>query len=161
MAGWPSALLTPDFGELTDDVRRLFRELQQQGGGPALAVAGQCAPALDVLETDEAVEIVVDLPGVPPDALRVLLKGDVVVVAGEKIPLSPPLSPGSAGDYHLVERASGRFARAVRVASPFDGARSAASLINGELRVVLPKIHDRRGAARTIPVGTENLSRDC
>jgi HSP20 family protein len=114
-----------------------------------------------VLETDESIEIVVDLPGVPRDALRVLLKGDVVVVAGEKIPLSPPLGPGSAGDYHLVERASGRFARAVRVASPFDGARSAASLINGELRVVLPKIHDRRGAAHTIPVGAEAVSRDC
>jgi HSP20 family protein len=150
-------LMTPELGELTEDVRRLFRELDQQGGTGSAAVAGQCAPALDVLETDEAIEIVVDLPGVPRDALRVLLKGDVLVVAGEKI----PLSPGGAGDYHLVERGSGRFARAVRVASPFDGARSAASLVNGELRVMLPKIHDRRGAARTITIGTETLTRDC
>ena len=79
----------PEFGDLTDDVRRLFRELDQQGGGRSAAVAGQCAPALDVLETDEAIEIVVDLPGVPRDALRVLLKGDVLVVAGEKIPARP------------------------------------------------------------------------
>jgi len=89
MGGWPSVLMTPEFGELTEDVRRLFRELDQQGGTASAAVAGQCAPALDVLETDEAIEIVVDLPGVPRDALRVLLKGDVLVVAGEKIPLSP------------------------------------------------------------------------
>jgi HSP20 family protein len=157
MAGWPSVLMTPEFADLTDDVRRLFQELEQQGSGRAQAVAGQCAPALDVLETDEAIEIVVDLPGVPRDALRVLLKGDVVVVAGEKIPLSPV----GAGDYHRVERASGRFARAVRVASAFDGARSAASLLHGELRVVLPKIHERRGAARTITIGTEALSRNC
>jgi HSP20 family protein len=157
MAGWPSVLMTPELGELTEDVRRLFRELDQQGGTGSAAVAGQCAPALDVLETDEAIEIVVDLPGVPRDALRVLLKGDVLVVAGEKI----PLSPGGAGDYHLVERGSGRFARAVRVASAFDGARSAASLVNGELRVMLPKIHDRRGAARTITIGAETLTRDC
>jgi HSP20 family molecular chaperone IbpA len=150
-------LMTPEFGELTEDVRRLFRELDQQGGTASAAVAGQCAPALDVLETDEAIEIVVDLPGFPRDALRVLLKGDVLVVAGEKI----PLSPGGAGDYHLVERGSGRFARAVRVASAFDGARSAASLVNGELRVMLPKIHDRRGAARTITIGAETLTRDC
>jgi HSP20 family protein len=148
--------MTPEFGDLTDDVRRLFRELDQQGGGRAQAAAGQCAPALDVLETDEAIEVVVDLPGVSRDALRVLLKGDVVVVAGEKIPLSPV----GAGDYHLVERASGRFARAVRVASAFDGSRSAASLVNGELRVVLPKIHERRGAARTITIGAEALCRD-
>ncbi len=150
-------LMTPEFDDLTDDVRRLFRELAEEGGGRSPAVAGQFAPALDVLETDEAVEIVVDLPGVPPDALRVLQKGDVVVVAGEKI----PISLAGAGDYHLVERASGRFARAVRVASAFDGARSTANLVNGELRVVLPKIPDRRGAARTITIGTDVLSRDC
>ena len=103
MAGWPSVLMTPEFDDLTDDVRRLFRELDSEGGGRSAAVAGQCAPALDVLETDEAIEIVVDLPGVPRGALRVLLKGDVVVVAGEKI----PISPGGAGDYHLVERGIG------------------------------------------------------
>jgi HSP20 family protein len=157
MAGWPSVLMTPEFGDLTDDVRRLFRELDQQGGTGAPVIAGQCAPVLDVLETDDAIEIVVDLPGVPRDAVRVLLKGDVVVVAGQKI----PLSPGGPGDYHLVERGSGRFARAVRVASPFDGAGAAASLINGELRIMLPRIHDRRGAARSVTIGTEALTRDC
>ncbi len=157
MAGWPSVLMTPELGDLTDDVRRLFGELDREGGGRAAAVAGQCAPGLDVLETDEAIEIVVDLPGVQCEALRVLLKGDVVVVAGEKI----PVGPGGAGDYHLVERASGRFARAVRVASPFDGTKAAASLVNGELRVVLPRIGDRRGAARTLTIGTEVLTRDC
>ena len=157
MAGWPSVLMTPELGDLTDDVRRLFRELEQQGGGPAPAVAGQCAPALDVLETDEVIEIVVDLPGIPRDAMRVLMKGDVVVVAGEKI----PLGPSGTGDYHLVERASGRFARAVRIASAFDGGRSVASLVNGELRILLPKIHDRRGAARTITIGADLLPRDC
>ena len=150
-------LMTPEFGDLTDDVHRLFLELERQSAGRLPTVAGQCAPALDVLETDESIEIVVDLPGVPREALRVLLKGDVVVVAGEKI----PLTPGGAGDYHRVERGSGRFARAVRVASTFDGARSAASLVNGELRIVLPKIHDRRGAARRITIGSEAGPRDC
>ena len=49
----------------------------------------------------------------------------------------------------------------MRVASPFDGAKAAASLVNGELRVVLPRIDDRRGAARTLTIGTEVLTRDC
>ena len=62
----------------------------------------------------------------------------VVVVAGEKI-LGPPAGTGG-GDFHLVERGFGRFARAVRVC----GRRSTAAgrrarLVNGELRVVLPK----------------------
>ena len=98
-----------------------------------------------------------DLPGVEQRAVRVLLKGDVVVVAGEKV----ALSPNAGGDYHLVERGSGRFARAVRIASAFDGGRAAASLVNGELRVVLPRIHDRRGQARTVAIGDEPLPHDC
>jgi HSP20 family molecular chaperone IbpA len=81
----------------------------------------------------------------------VLLKGDVVVVAGEKV----PVGPHEAGDYHLVERGSGRFARAVRVSAAFDGSRAVVSLVRGELRVVLPKIHDRRGVARGLPIATE------
>jgi HSP20 family molecular chaperone IbpA len=71
------------------------------------------------------------------------------------------LSPGAGGDYHLMERGSGRFARAVRIASAFDGARAAASLVSGELRVVLPKIHDRRRQARTLTITDEPLGRDC
>jgi len=149
--------MTPELGDLNDDVRRLFQDLERQGQQQPSALAGQCTPALDVLETDESIEIVMDLPGVEPRAVRVLLKGDVVVVAGEKI----ALSPNAGGDYHLVERGSGRFARAVRIASPFDGGRAAASLVNGELRVVLPRIHDRRGQGRTVAIGDEPLPRNC
>jgi HSP20 family protein len=157
MAGWPAVLMTPELGDLTDDVRRLFQELDRDGGRQSSAIAGQCTPALDVLETDETIEIVMDLPGVPSGAVRVLLKGDVVVVAGEKL----PLSPHAGGDYHLVERGSGRFARAVRVASAFDGGKAAASLANGELHILLPKIHDRRGHARVLTIGNQPLTHEC
>ena len=157
MAGWPAVLMTPELGDLTDDVRRLFQELERAGAQAQSAVAGQCTPALDVLETDETIELLMDLPGVPSHAVRVLLKGAVVIVAGEKV----PLSPNASGDYHLVERGSGRFARAVRIVSAFDGARAAASLVKGELRVVLPKIHDRRGQARSVPITAESIGHEC
>ena len=146
MAGIPSVFITPELGDLADDVGRVFRELDQAGGRSRTAALGQCTPALDVLETDEAVELVVDLPGVAPAGVRVLLKGGVVVVAGEKL----PLPPGDSGDYHLLERGSGRFARAVRITVPFDGSRVTARLAAGELRIVLPKIHERRGRTRAV-----------
>jgi HSP20 family protein len=149
--------MTPELGDLTDDVRRLFEELERTGAHGRSSVAGQCSPALDVLETDETIELVMDLPGVPGSAVRVLLKGGVVIVAGEKVPLSPEAS----GDYHLVERGSGRFARAVRITSAFDGARAAASLVKGELRVVLPRIHDRRARARSLPITADSIGHEC
>ena len=119
MVGWPSVLLSGELGELAEDVRRIFQELGQ-GPGAHAGAAGDCVPPLDVLETDGAVQILMDLPGVPPSSVRVLLKGDVVLIAGEKWAEGARREPGA---FHLVERGSGRFARAVHISGAFDGAR--------------------------------------
>jgi len=146
---WAPAVLPSELGDLADDVRRLFQDIERQTGHrPA---AGQCTPSLDVLETDELVELIVDLPGVSADRVRILLKGGVVVVAGDKE--TDAREARDVGAFHLVERVYGRFARAVRVAAAFDGARVEARLANGELRVTLPKIHERRGEPRIVKVG--------
>jgi HSP20 family protein len=144
---WEPAVLASEVGDLSDEVRRLFLDIESHTG--RRTVAGQCAPALDVLETDEVVELIVDLPGVAPDRLRVLLKGGVVVIAGEK---EADARETGAAAFHLVERVYGRFARAVRVSAAFDGGRVQARFLNGELRISLPKIHDRRGEPRMVKV---------
>jgi HSP20 family protein len=147
MPAWPSVLQSAELGDLADDVRRLWQELSAPG--PRGHVAGDCQPPLDVIETDDAVEVLLDVPGVAPESVRVLLKGPVVLMVGEKWVQGPA---SGAGGYHLVERASGRFARAVRVAGAFDGANVRATISEGELRVRLPKLADRRGKATAIPV---------
>jgi HSP20 family protein len=147
MPSWPSVLHAAELGDLTDDVRRLFQELG--ASSPRGHAGGDCQPPLDVVETDEAVEILLDLPGVAPESVRVLLKGTVVLVAGEKWVQGPG---AGGGGYHLVERASGRFARAVRVSGAFDGGGVKATLVDGELRVTLPKLADRRGRGVAVPV---------
>ena len=147
MPAWPSVIHSAELGDLADDVRRLWQELA--GPGPRGHVAGDCQPPLDVIETDDAVEVLLDVPGVAPESVRVLLKGPVVLIAGEKWVQGPA---AGAGGYHLVERASGRFARAVRVAGAFDGATVRATISEGELRIRLPKLVDRRGQATAVPV---------
>ena len=133
--------MSGELGDLTEDVRRLFQELGHASTSRG-ATAGDTVPPLDVLETDESLQILIDLPGVPAAAVRVL-------IAGEKWADSPG---GGAGGYHLVERGSGRFARAVRLVGAFDGARVRATLTGGELRVTLPKLSDRRGRAIEVAV---------
>lgn len=53
-----------------------------------------------------------------------------------------------------VERGFGRFARTVRIAPACDPANARATLSNGELRISVPKIADRRGTTIQIPVKT-------
>ena len=139
-----------EWGDLADDIRQLFDELVQAREGAGGAVPGTCRPLVDVFETDEAIELVVDAAGVPTASLRVLFRQGVVVVAGEKIahPTAASLT------YHLVERDFGRFARVVRVNGAFDVERASATLRAGELTVVLPKRIERRGQGHRISVRT-------
>ena len=113
-----------DPADLTQDVQRLFEDLARRRPDRRHVVAGECMPVVDVFETERTVEIVLDLPGVAADALRVLVKSGVVLIVGEKE--RPLLSKNTPASFHLVERDFGRFARAVRVAGAVDvaGARA-------------------------------------
>ena len=134
--------------ELAEDVRALFDELATSLSHDQRAYSGESHPVLDVYETDEAIEIIMDVCGVSTDAIRILFRTGVVLIAGEKAPA--PTSPEQS--FHLVEREFGRFARAVRVNGAFDVSRARATLRDGELTVDLPKMTDRRGTAHRVPV---------
>ena len=135
--------------DLSQEVRRLFEDLARRRPASRPHVSGECSPTLDVLETEHAVEIVADVPGIPADGLRVMIKNNVVLVVGEKDRAEPARTPTS---YHLVERDFGRFARAVRIHTSVDGSRARATLAHGELRIALPKIVERRGREILVPV---------
>ena len=124
----------------------MFLELGRVFSGESLA--GECSPAIDVFETDDALEIAVDLPGVDPVAVRVLGKGDSILIAGEK---AARRARGESS-FHLVERGYGRFARVVRLAPACDTSQARATLVDGVLRVTVPKIPERRAKAIAIKI---------
>ena len=143
-----SFLPSSEARELSDDVRELFEDLAATLPHEQRAYSGECHPTLDVLETDAAVEVVVDVSGIPSAALRVLFRAGVLLIAGEKAP------PRASEDqtFHLVEREFGRFARAVRLNGAFDIPLARASVDDGELTIVLPKLVERRDQSHPIPV---------
>ena len=142
-------VLTTDIGEFAEEVRRIFAELGRSLGE---SLAGECSPPVDVYETDESVQVTMDLPGVSPEAIRILAKGNALLIAGEKA------SRRGRGDssFHLVERGYGRFARSIRLSAPCDPARARAELVDGELRITIPRIAERRGRGLAIPVQTRS-----
>lgn len=137
----------PDAADLAEDATHLLMELDRDAPGVA-NLNGECRPPLDIVETTDVVEVVVDVPGVPIESLRVAVRRNTVLVVGAKQP-APPL-PGSR--FHLAERAYGRFARAVKLAGALDPGRATASVKWGQLRVSVPRIEDRRGRVIRIPV---------
>ena len=142
-----TVVVPAEIGEFADEIRRVFLELGRAFGAESLA--GECAPAVDVYETDDSIEVVVDLPDVDATAVRIMAKSDSILIAGEKA------SHRARGEstFHLVERGYGRFARVVRLGHACDTANAHASVTEGELRISLPKISDRRGRTIKITVG--------
>jgi HSP20 family protein len=134
-------------------MRRLFDDLSRRRPTKRHVVSGECMPLLDVFETEKTIEVVLDLPGVTPDGIRILIKSGVVLVVGEKERPEPGLrGPAS---FHLVERDFGRFARAIRVHAAIDAGNARARLKDGELRIMLSKIQERRGKDVLLPVETD------
>ena len=147
-----SFLPTGESRELVDDLRQVFADLAATLGPEQRAYSGEYHPALDVVETSTDVEIVIDLAGVPAEAVRVLFRSDVLIVAGEKAPAPTTADP----NFHLLERGFGRFARAVRLSGAFEIGQAQATLLSGELTIVLPKRLDRRGQVQRIPIQTDS-----
>jgi HSP20 family protein len=146
-------LISTDVGDLGQEVRRLFDDLSRGRPDRRHMVSGECMPLLDVFETDRTIEIVLDVPGLSAEGVRILIKSGVVLVVGEKERPDPAMrSPAS---FHLVERDFGRFARAIRVHAAFDGSTVRARLRDGELRIILNKIPERRGREIQVPIDTE------
>lgn len=149
-------LVSTDVGDLGPEVRRLFEDLARRRGDRRHLVSGECLPLFDVFETERTIEIVLDLPGVIADGVRILIKSGIVLIAGEKERPEPARGPAS---FHLVERDFGRFARAVRVHVAIDAAAARARLKDGELRIILPKIAERRGRDILVSVETDQGDR--
>ena len=144
------AIVIPsESSEFADELSRLVAEVARSAGS---FLSAECSPPLDIYETDERFEIVMDLPGVDITAVRVVIKSNAVLIAGEK---RPRRGRGDSS-FHLVERGYGRFARVARLTKPCDSSQARGTLVNGELRISLPKIADRRGRTTTISIAGEH-----
>jgi HSP20 family protein len=138
--------------DLAADIGRMFDDLDRRAGRDAHHSGAVHTPPLDVLENTATLEVFVDLPGVDPRWLQVVIKHGTLLIAGEKAPPDGDCRDGAA--FHLVERSFGRFARVIRFDTPVDVRRARATLADGVLRVTLPRLAERRGEAFHVPVDT-------
>ncbi len=96
-------------------------------------------PPVDVLETDDAVLILLALPGVDPEQVQIAIDGGVLIVTGERV-LPEELHRAII---HRLELPRGRFERRLELpAGRYDSVRNFAA--NGCLVVHLAKAGMRR-----------------
>jgi HSP20 family protein len=134
--------------ERSDARRFAWSDAESSAGGQGGA---DTVPPMDVIETQENIEVVIDLPGVDPANVNIVVRDGVLLVSGVKRPAT--CQHGRAA-FHLAERGFGTFARALRLTAAVDAGRASSSLVAGELRILLPRVDERRGREIRVPITT-------
>jgi len=115
--------------------RRFHETFGQARGDGATEVPGTWVPPVDIYETDDALVLQVELPGVSKDAVNVELHEHTLKLSGERT--REPAVTG--GQYHREEGRYGAFQRAFRMPTIVDEAKIQATYNNGILALRLPK----------------------
>jgi HSP20 family protein len=151
----------PDFWSrdlVTDPFRALERDLSGRDFGKSVSPERQNAekqnlapvPAMNISETENAIEATLELPGVDEKDIKVRVEGDRVIVSGEK----NMETKQEEKDWHVMERRYGSFYRSVQL--PFEPATGeiTAHYARGVLRLTVQKPVAKVKTAKTIPVMT-------
>jgi HSP20 family protein len=131
---WRSDPLTAIREEMNDLRARFFGEADEGW------FAGAMAPLLDLSETETAVEVRMDLPGVTAKDIDIQISGNVLTVRGQR--QEEKEEKGRA--FHRVERSYGSFSRSVTLPCPVAESEVAAEYRDGVLTITLPKTEESK-----------------
>lgn len=105
-------------------------------------------PVLDIAETDDAVEVTAEIPGVKPEDLDVSISDETLILKGQK----SDARDERGKDWHHVERSFGSFRRHVPLGfAPRDG-KVDAKFEGGVLTLHIAKPADMAETARKIDI---------
>lgn len=124
--------------QMGTDLHRLSSELS--ASGPKLARQKEWAPRVDVIETQDKVNIKVELAGVKAAHLGIQFNGErnALIIRGDRS--DDTCDHGGPAAPHLLEIEYGQFAREITLPDlPLDIESSQALLANGMLNISIPK----------------------
>ena len=129
-----------DFDQLQNEIQELFSDLWHVPRFSGLR--GGFRPAADVFRTEDPPEltVLIELPGVDPGAVELVVGDGELFVSGERV---RPRSEGQV--YHQVELDYGPFRRRIALDDDVDVTSARATYDAGVLRIAIP-ISERRTA---------------
>jgi HSP20 family protein len=126
--------MRPDFGlfGLHREIDRLFSEFAQ-GVGPN--GAQNIVPNIEISETDEAIEVTAEMPGLERKDVEISVDDDTLTIRGEK----KVEENQKDKNVQLSERCYGVFVRVLQLPPGIDPASVQAAMSNGILKLTIPK----------------------
>jgi HSP20 family molecular chaperone IbpA len=115
------------------------RHKQEVAGAESTHPGPVFTPPVDIFETDAAITVLADMPGVRTDGLTVDLRENVLSIEGR-------VAAGENKNEQILlrEYETGSFRREFRLTNMIDQGKIDAKLANGVLRLTLPKAEAAR-----------------
>jgi len=126
---------TDPFASLQQEIEKLFDDFGMRFSSSGAGPTGTLAPRMDVAETDKAIELTAELPGLEEKDVDVNLSDNILTIRGEK----KSEKEEKDKNYRVVERNYGSFFRSFELPPGVKGEGIQASIAKGVLTVRIPK----------------------
>jgi HSP20 family protein len=119
-----------------DEMNRMFQEFFRGGTGEEAGWGLRTwTPAVDIYDTDDALVLKAELPGVSKDDVSIEIHNNTLILRGER----KHEAEVKEGDYYRAERAYGTFQRSFVLPTLVDQDKVQATYTDGVLELRLPK----------------------
>lgn len=142
---WTTRL--PRFFEMENELPKWMTEVLGPETG-FFGREGKFMPEVNVVETEKAVEVTAELPGLKPEEVKVEMHEGALWIVGEKVEEKEE----KGKTFHRMERRTGAFRRILPLPVEVEEGEVEAKFVNGILTITLPKAE--KVAPRKIEIKT-------
>lgn len=139
-----------ELDSLQGEMNRLFDTFFTNGSG-SNGRARRWVPAMDLVETEDALVLTADLPGLGREDVSIEVKDRTLVVSGERRTEHSEKAEG----FHRVERSFGGFSRTLTLPDGVAADGIQADFDKGVLEVRIPKPEERK--PHRIEIGSHSI----
>lgn len=136
-----SGRVVDPFSDMRSEMDRMMETMLGRGWGRPFSplslrpASSMLTPSIDVKETDEALVISAELPGMSENDVNVTVRDGVLTLKGEK----KSETDENRENVHISERSYGSFMRSFRLPDTVDDEKVSADFDRGVLTITLPK----------------------
>jgi len=129
-----------DLLALSDRLSRLAEDSTMSLANEGDFLTGSWSPAVDIYETDNAIVLKAELPGMTEKDIELTVDRNLLTIKGER----QFENEVNKDNYHRVERAYGSFMRSFQLPATVDTTKVQAEQKNGILTITLPKKEEEK-----------------
>jgi HSP20 family protein len=149
LASGPGTVLADFRREIDRLFDRFWSDPWMLGTREASGSELEWGPTVNVSESDEAVTVEAELPGLSAEDIDIRADQGMLRISGEKTQTDEE----KKRDYHRIERHFGHFQRAVELPSSADPSKVDATFKDGVLEVTIPKDPSARPKRIDVKIG--------